>query len=325
MNHDSSILVVNAQAFIGNAIVRVLETQGYKHVTRWPDKPSELLDRSCVDDFFAQSKPEYVFLSAGKSAGIMGNIKFPAELMLDNLLIVCHIVDSAYRHGVKKLLYLASNCCYPKNCPQPMSENSLLSGPLEPTNEPYAVAKIAGLKLVQSYRCQYGADFICGIPANSYGPGDDFSDENSHVFGALIRRIHEAKEKEKESVIIWGTGTPRREFMYVDDLADACIFVMNHYSYYEPVNLGPGGDLSIAELADMVKSTVGFEGELVFDTAKPDGMPQKLLDTSKLKDMGWESTVAFQKALDSTYAWFLAQKNIVPQWPHVNRYDDIYD
>jgi GDP-L-fucose synthase len=308
MDLDSRILVVNAQAFIGSAIARVLENHGYKNVVSWPDKYSELLDLPHVDAFFAQSKPEYVFLSAGKSAGIMGNINFPAELMLDNLLVVCHIVDSAYRHGVKKLLYLASNCCYPKNCPQPMRENLLLSGPLETTNEPYAVAKIAGLKLVQSYRRQYGADFICGIPANSFGPGDDFSDENSHVFGALICRIHEAKEEDKESVIIWGTGKPRREFMYVDDLADACLFVMNNYSDYEPVNLGPGGDLSIAELANMVKSTVGFEGELVFDTARPDGMSRKILNTSKLKDMGWKSTIAFQKALDATYAWFLAQK-----------------
>jgi len=247
----------------------------------------------------------------------MGNIKFPAELMLDNLLIVCHIIDSAYRYGVKKLLYLASDCCYPKNCPQPMSENCLLSGPLEPTNEPYAVAKIAGMKLLQSYRNQYGADFICGIPANSFGPGDDFSDENSHVFGALIRRIHEAKKEDKESVIIWGTGKPRREFMYVDDLADACIFVINNYSDYEPVNLGPGGDLSIAELAYMVKSTVGFEGELVFDAARPDGMPLKLLNTSKLKALGWESTIDFQKALDATYAWFLAQKNKCAQNGHI--------
>jgi GDP-L-fucose synthase len=317
MDRDSRILVVNAQAFIGSAIARVLENHGYTHVARLPGKPSELLDLSSVDAFFAQSKPEYVFLSAGKSAGIMGNIKFPAELMLDNLLIVCHIVDSAYRHGVKKLIYLASNCCYPKNCPQPMSENSLLSGPLETTNEPYAVAKIAGLKLVQSFRSQYGADFICGIPANSYGPGDDFSDDNSHVFGALIRRIHEAKKEDQENVIIWGTGKPRREFMYVDDLADACIFVMNNYSDLEPVNLGPGGDLSIAELAYMVKSTVGFKGELVFDAARPDGMPLKLLNTSKLKAMGWESTIAFQKALDSTYTWFLAQKNTCVHNGHI--------
>jgi GDP-L-fucose synthase len=309
IGRDSKVLVVNAQAFIGSAIARGLKNKGYDNIIRWPDKPSELLDRSRIDAFFSQNKPEYVFLSAGKSAGIMGNIKFPADLMLDNLLIVCHIIDSAYRYGVKKLLYLASNCCYPKDCPQPMSENSLLNGPLEPTNEPYAVAKIAGLKLVQSYRSQYGVDFVCGIPANSFGPGDDFSDENSHVFGALIRRTHDAKKEKKGNVTIWGTGKPRREFMYVDDLADACIFVINNYSDYAPINLGPGGDLSIAELAYKVKSTVGFEGKLVFDASKPDGMPLKLLDTSKLKALGWKSTIDFQKALDDTYTWFLEQNN----------------
>ncbi|MBI4764788.1 MAG: GDP-L-fucose synthase [Deltaproteobacteria bacterium] len=309
MDRDSRILVVNAQAFIGSAIARVLKTHGYTGVSMLPGKPSKLLDLSGVDSFFAQNKPEYVFLSAGKSAGIMGNIQFPAELMLDNLRIVCQVVDSAYRHGVKKLLFLASNCCYPKNCPQPMSEKYLLNGPLEPTNEPYAVAKIAGLKLVQSYRKQYGADFICGIPANSFGPGDDFSEDNSHVFGALIQRIHTAKEKGMGDVLIWGTGKPRREFMYVDDLADACIYIMNKYSDFEPVNLGPGGDLSIAELASMVKSTVGFEGDLIFDATKPDGMPIKLLNTAKLKAMKWESTIDFQKALDTTYAWFLTEKN----------------
>lgn len=307
MDRASQILVVNGQEFIGSAITRALKKHGYKHVIRWPDKSSELLNLAGVDAFFAHNKPEYIFLSAGKTTGIMGNIKFPAELMLDNLLIVCHIVDSAYRHGVKKLLFLASNCCYPKDCPQPMSENFLLSGPLEQTNEPYAVAKIAGLKLVQSYRNQYRADFICGIPANSFGPGDDFSDEYSHVLGALIYRIHEAKGKKKESVIIWGTGKPIREFMYVDDLADACIFVMNNYSDFEPVNLASGGGLSITELAYMVKSAVGFRGKLIFDTARPDGMPVKLLDTSKLKAMGWESTISFEKALDSTYTWFLGQ------------------
>lgn len=307
MDRASRILVINGQEFIGSAIARMLDNYGYKHVVRWPDKSSELLNLAGVDAFFAHNKPEYIFLSAGKTAGIMGNIKFPAELILDNLLIACHIIDSAYRHSVKKLLFLASNCCYPKDCHQPMSENFLLSGPLESTNEPYAMAKIAGLKLVQSYRSQYGVDFVCGIAANSFGPGDDFSDEYSHVLGALIYRIHEAKKKKQESVVIWGTGKPIREFMYVDDLADACIFVMDNYSGFEPINLASGGSLSIAGLAYMVKSVVGFRGELIFDAQRPDGMLVKLLDTSKLKAMGWESTVSFKKALDSTYAWFLDQ------------------
>lgn len=305
MDCDSRILVVNDQAFIGSAIAKALENHGYRHVIKWPDKSSELLNPAGVDAFFAGNKPEYVFLSAGKTAGIAGNIKFPAELILNNLLIACHIVDSAYRNGVKKLLFLASSCCYPKDCLQPMKENFLLSGPFEPTNEPYAVAKIAGLKLAQSYRSQYGTDFICGIPANSFGPGDDFSDEHSHVVGALIRRIHEAKKKNMESVIVWGTGKPIRDFMYIDDLADACIFVMNNYSDLEPVNLTSSKGLSIAELANMVKSKVGFKGKLIFDMTGPDGMPVKLLDTSKLKAMGWESTISFEAALDYTYAWFL--------------------
>jgi len=308
MEPGSKILVINSQAFIGNAIARMLENQRYKSVAKWPDKPSQLLNLAEVDALFAHNKPEYVFLSAGKTAGIMGNIQFPAELMLDNLLAACHIVDSAYRHGVKKLLFLASNCCYPKDALQPMRENSLLGGALEPTNEPYAVAKIAGLKLVQSYRKQYGADFICGIPANSFGPGDDFSDEYSHVLGALIYRIHEAKARNKESVTIWGTGKPIREFIYVDDLADACIFVMNNYSDFEPINLASGGNLSITELAQKIKSALGFKGKLIFDTAKPDGMPVKLLDTSKLKAMGWKPAVSFENALHSTYKWFLSER-----------------
>ncbi len=307
MDRDSRILVVDALAFIGSAIVRRLKEKGFKRIIKWPNSSSEILNRPRVDSFFAKNKPEYVFLSAGRSAGIWGNVKFPAELMLDNLLIESYIIDSAYRHGVKKLLYLASNCCYPKDCLQPMSEDLLLTGPFEQTNEPYAVAKIAGLKLVQSYRIQYGVDFICGIPANTFGPGDDFSEMDSHVFGALIQRIHEAKKKRSKTVVIWGTGSPKREFMYVDELADACIFIMNKYNDLEPINLSAGNGLTIAELAYLIRSAVGFKGRFVFDRSKPNGMPVKLLDTSKLKKLGWRPAISFKKALDLTYAWFLKQ------------------
>ena len=232
----------------------------------------------------------------------------PADLMMDNLLIACNVIDSAYRHGVKKLLYLASSCCYPKHCSQPMKERELLTGTLEPTSEPYAVAKIAGLKLNQSYKKQYGADFICGISANIFGPDDDFSIEDSHVIGAIIRKIHEAKSRDLREVVIWGTGKPRREFIYVDDLANACIFIMRKYSDIEPINLGCGEDISIHELALLTKKVIDFKGKIIFDPSKPDGMPVKLLDSYKLKKMGWKPAWLFEKALCETYKGFLQKE-----------------
>jgi len=228
--------------------------------------------------------------------------------MMDNLIITCNIIDSAYRRGVKKLFYLASSCCYPKHCSQPMKESDLLTGALEPTSEPYAVAKIAGLKLTQSYKKQYGADFICGISANIFGPRDDFSIEDSHVIGALIRKIHDAKSKDLKEVVIWGTGKPRREFIYADDLAGACIFIMRKYSDIEPINLGYGEDISIHELALLIKKVIDFKGKIVFDSSKPDGMPVKLLDSCKLKKMGWKPAWQFEKALDETYKGFLEKE-----------------
>jgi len=305
LEKQAKIHVAGGQTLIGAAILRELERQGYANIVGRPGEEPELTDAVQVDAFFARTTPEYVFLAAGKSGGIKANQKYPAELMLDNLLVGCHIIYSAYRHGVKKLLYLASSCSYPKNCPQPMQVESLLTGPLEPTNEAYALAKVAGIKLCQAYRQQYGANFISGIPANAFGPGDDFGPEDSHVIAALIRKMHEAKEQGQEVVEIWGTGSPRREFIFADDLADACIFVMNKYGGAQPINLGCGLDMSIAELALAVKEVTGFQGQIHFDTSKPDGMPVKLLDSSELNTLGWRPRVSFHSALLETYEWFL--------------------
>ena len=305
MERHSNIYVVGGQTLVGAAILRQLERQGYLNIVARPGEEPELTEAVQVDAFFARTAPDYVFLAAGKSGGIRANQKYPAELMLDNLLVECHVIYSAYRHGVKKLLYLASSCSYPKHCPQPMRVESLLTGPLEPTNEAYAVAKIAGIKLCQAYRQQYGVNFVVGIPANAFGPGDDFSLEDSHVIAALIRKMHEAKELGLESVDIWGTGAPRREFIFADDLADACLFVMQKYDGLEPINIGGGADLSIGELAALIKDVVVYPGELYFDTSKPDGMPLKILDSSQLRELGWRPKTAFRSALSATYDWFL--------------------
>ena len=308
MDKRSKIFVAGGDTLIGSGILRVLENQGYRNLLGGSEGAS-LRDARKLESFFRKAKPEYIFLAAGKSGGIAANQKFPAEFMLDNLLIECHVIDTACRYGVKKLLYLASSCCYPRHSPQPMREDLLLTAPLEPTNEPYAIAKIAGIKLVQSYRVQYGMNFICGIPANCFGPGDDFTLENSHVISALMGKMHTAKQKGLPEVAIWGTGTPRREFIYVDDLADACIYVMRNYHDGAPINIGPGRDVSIAEVAQSLKDITGFSGKLLYDPSKPDGMPRKLLDTTKLKAMEWETTVSFQDALKRTYAWYLETQN----------------
>lgn len=304
MEKHAKIYVAGTQTLTGAAILRELDRQGYNNIVGRARKEPCLTDAAQVDDFFAQTTPDYIFLTAGKSGGIWANQKFPADLMLDNLLIECHVIHNAYRYRTKKLLYLASSCCYPKHCPQPMKEYALLTGALESTNEAYAVAKIAGIKLCQAYRKQYKVDFICAIPPNYFGPGDDFSLENSHVIGALMHKMHDAKLQGLKEVTIWGTGKPRREFIYVDDLARACIFAMDNYNDIEPINLGYGEDFSISELAFMIKKLTGFQGKLVFDTSKPDGMPVKLLDSHKLQKLDWMATRSFEKALAKTYAWF---------------------
>jgi GDP-L-fucose synthase len=305
LEKNAKIYVAGGQTLIGCAILRELERQGYENIVGREGQEPVLTDAGQVDAFFARTDPDYVFLVAGKSGGIRANQKYPAELMLDNLLVECHVIHSAYRHGVEKLLYLASSCSYPKHCPQPMRVESLLTGPLEPTNEAYAVAKIAGIKLCQAYRQQYGANFIVGIPANVFGPRDDFSPEDSHVIAALIRKMHEAKMASSASVEIWGTGTPRREFIFADDLADACLLVMNKYEGAESINLGGGTDISIGELAGLVKDVVGYTGNLQFDPSRPDGMPLKALDSTQLLSLGWRPATPFREALAITSDAFL--------------------
>jgi GDP-L-fucose synthase len=305
LHRDSKIYVAGGQTLIGQALLEELESQGYGNLSGRFTDGLELTDPSQVDAYFAATKPEYVFLAAGKSGGIEANQKYPAELMRDNLLTECHILHSALQHRVKKLLYLASSCSYPKHCPQPMKEEYLLTGLLEPTNEAYALAKIAGIRLCQAYHRQYGAPFLCGIPGNAFGPGDDFSEEDSHVIPGLIRRMHEAKQKGDSTFLIWGTGAPRREFIYSRDLAEACILVMKKYEEAEPINLGMGSDISISELAGLLKKIIGFKGELSFDPSRPDGMPVKLLDSGKLRNMNWKPRTSFRKALEETYQWYL--------------------
>lgn len=303
MEKGSKVYVAGGETLIGAALLRQLETQGYTHLVGQGEEP-ELTEGAAVGEFFERTRPEYVLVAGGKSGGIHANQECPAELMLDNLLGECYVIEHAYRSGVKKLVYLASSCSYPRHCPQPMQPQALLTGPLEPTNEAYAVAKIAGIKLCEAYRRQYGVNFVSAIPANAFGPGDDFRPEDSHVIAALIRRMHEAKEFGQDSVVIWGTGNPRREFIYADDLADACIFVIDRYDDTEPINLGGGLDLSIRELALMIREIVGYGGQLHFDSSKPDGMPCKILDSGKLLAMGWRPRTPFRAALTATYEWF---------------------
>ena len=290
---------------IGAALLRELRRQGYENIAGSRNNEPELTSQSQVDAFFAQTLPEYVFLAAGKSGGIKANQKYPAELLYDNLLVECCVIHSAYRHRARKLLYLASSCVYPRLCRQPMTIESLMTGPLEPTNEAYAVAKLAGLSLCRAYRGQYGMNFVSAIPANGFGPGDDFSNEDSHVIAALIRRIHEAKIGRHNSVRIWGSGLARREFIFADELAAACIFAMEHYDGADPINLGVGWDLSIRELAQLVREIVGYSGELQFEPNQPDGMPAKLLDSSRLQSLGWRSQMPIRSALATTYRWFV--------------------
>jgi GDP-L-fucose synthase len=305
MNKTDTIYVAGAQTLIGLALYRILKKQGYLNVIG--DDEPDLTDAQAVDAYFKENQPEYVFVAAGKSGGIEANRQYPANLMLDNLLVACHVIDCAYRHGSKKLLYLGSSCSYPKHSAQPMSVESLMTGSLEPTNEAYALAKLAGIYLCQAYRKQHDMDFIVGIPGNAFGPGDDFDLENAHVIPGMIHRICEAKKTKAPSVVIWGTGRPRREFVFVDDLADACIFVMARYTGEEPINIGSGLDLSVAELAECVKEIIGYDGEIEYDSNRPDGMPLKALDSRMLSNMGWHPQTSFRDALCSTYKWFLDQ------------------
>jgi GDP-L-fucose synthase len=306
MQKDSKILVAGHRGLVGSAIVRHLQNSGYSNLVLRSRKETDLTDSVAVARLFESERPEYVFLAAAKVGGILANSSYPADFIRDNLAIELNVIDAAYRNGVRKLEFLGSSCIYPKFAPQPMKEEYLLTGALEPTNEWYAIAKIAGIKLCQAYRQQYGFNAISLMPTNLYGPGDNFDLNNSHVLPALIRKFHEAKIEGRKEVVIWGTGTPRREFLHVDDLASAAVFLMQQYDGAEIVNVGVGDDVTIAELAALVKKVVGFEGNLVFDTTKPDGTPRKLLDVSRLTALGWRASTTLEQGVASTYQWFLA-------------------
>ena len=304
MNPSDCIFVAGHRGLVGSAIVRRLRAAGFENLVLRERGQLDLGRQADVETFFAAVRPRYVFLAAAKVGGILANDTQPAEFLQANLAIQTNVIDAAYRNGVRKLLFLGSSCIYPKHAPQPMPEECLLTGPLEPTNEWYAIAKIAGLKMCQAYRRQYGFNAICAMPTNLYGPGDNFDLRTSHVLPALVRKCHEAKLSRAESVEVWGTGTPRREFLHVDDLADACVYLMEHYSDEPPVNVGWGQDVSIAELAHRIAGTVGFRGELRFDRSKPDGTPRKLLEVSRLTTLGWQARITLEAGLASTYDWY---------------------
>ena len=305
---DAKIYVAGHQGLVGRAIVRKLKSEGYNNIVIRSSKELDLRIQQAVKEFFEQEKPEYVFLAAAKVGGIKANWDYPADFIYNNLMIEANIIHAAYQSGVKKLLFLGSSCIYPKECPQPMLESYLLTGPLEPTNEPYAIAKIAGVKMCQSYNRQYGTNFISCMPTNLYGPHDNFDLNHSHVLPALIRKFHDAKANEAKSVILWGTGTPRREFLHVDDLAQACLFLMRYYDENEIINIGCGHDISILELALMIKEIVGYTGEVVFDSSYPDGTYQKLLNIDKILEVGWKPAIPLKQGIQEVFQWYLENK-----------------
>lgn len=305
MGKSSKIYVAGHRGLVGSAIYRRLIQEGYTNVVVRARQELDLTQAADVDRFFAEERPEYVFLAAAKVGGILANNTYPGDFIRENLAIQINVIDAAKRYGVKKLVFLGSSCIYPKHAPQPIKEEYLMTGPLEPTNEPYAVAKIAGIVMCQAYNRQYGTNFISLMPTNLYGPGDNFDLETSHVLPALIRKFHEAKVNSSPTVTVWGTGTPRREFLHVDDMADAAVFLMNNYDSGEIINVGTGEDVSIRELAELIARIVGFQGELVFDTSKPDGTPRKLLDVSRLHALGWRAKISLEEGIRSTYEWYV--------------------
>lgn len=309
MNKAARIFVAGHRGLVGSAIVRRLQAQGYSQLQLRSSTELDLRDQAAVERFFAADRPEYVFLAAARVGGIHANSSYPADFVRDNLQVQTNVIDSAHRNGVNKLLFLGSSCIYPKHAPQPMPESCLLTGPLEPTNEWYAIAKIAGLKMCQAYRRQYGFNAISVMPTNLYGPGDNFDLQKSHVLPALIRKFHEAKMRGDAEVVVWGTGTPRREFLHVDDLADACVYLMDHFDGEELLNVGWGEDVSIRELAGMIQDIVGFSGQLRFDTTKPDGTPRKLLDVSRLQARGWSPRISLREGIAATYRWFVEHQD----------------
>lgn len=305
MNKDSKIYVAGHRGLVGSAIVRNLKYKGYKNVIGKNHRELDLMNFEAVREFFRNEKPEYIFLAAAKVGGIGVNDKSPADFIYENLMIECNVIRAAHDFKAKKLLFLGSSCIYPKMCSQPIKEEYLLSGYLEPTNEGYALAKICGLKMCEFFKKQYGDNFISVMPTNLYGPNDNFDLETSHVMPALIRKFHEAKINNKPSVEIWGTGKPLREFLHVDDMSDACVYLMEKYNGHEHVNIGTGKEISIKELAMLIKSIVGYEGELRFDQSKPDGTPRKLLDINKLNNLGWKYKIELEAGIKDLYNWFL--------------------
>lgn len=308
MDIESKIYVAGHRGLVGSAIVRNLENKGFTNIISRSHSDLDLTNQAKVEEFFAEEKPDYVFLAAAHVGGIHANQTHPAEFFFINSMIQNNIINNAYKYKAKKLLFLGSSCIYPKLCPQPMKEEYLLSGYLESTNEAYAIAKISGLKMCQYYNTQYGTRFISCMPTNLYGPNDNFDLESSHVLPALIRKFHEAKVTDQPRVEIWGTGSPLREFLHVDDMADACVYLMQNYEGQEHVNIGTGQELSIGCLANLIKEKVGYKGELVFNSDKPDGTPRKLLDVSKLNDLGWKYSIELEKGIDATYKWYMENK-----------------
>lgn len=308
MERNSKIYIAGHRGMVGSAIVRKLESEGYHNIVTRSSNELDLRNQEAVEKFFAVEKPEYVFLAAAKVGGILANSSYPADFMYDNMMIQMNVIKSSYDYGVKKLMFLGSSCIYPRMAPQPMSESCLLTSELEKSNEAYALAKISGLKYCEYLNTQYGTDYISVMPTNLYGPNDNYHSENSHVLPAMIRRFHEAKISKAKEVTIWGTGKPLREFLYVDDLADACNYLMNHYSGNETVNLGTGKEITISELADLVKGTIGYKGDIVFDATKPDGTPRKLLDVGKLESLGWKYKTELEDGIKLAYEDFVLSK-----------------
>lgn len=309
MKSDAAIFVAGHRGLVGSALVRKLETAGFTRLILRERRDLDLRDPVAVNSFFDRERPQFVFLAAARVGGILANKSYPAEFMYDNIVLQSNVIHAAYRFGAEKLLFLGSSCIYPRLAPQPIPEEALLTGALESTNEWYAIAKIAGLKMCQAYQRQFGFCAISLMPTNLYGPGDNFNLENSHVLPALIRKFHEAKEREEGEVEIWGTGTPRREFLHVDDLADACLFLMQRYDGGQWINVGCGKDISIAELAGLIAEVVGYAGSVKFNPLRPDGTPRKLLDVRKLNALGWSPRITLRSGLSDTYRWFLQHRD----------------
>ena len=308
---DSRVYVAGHRGLVGSAILRRLEREGFTRLITRSHGELDLCVQAEVEGFFREERPDYVFLAAARVGGILANNTYPADFIRDNLQIQTNVIHAAYQAGVRKLLFLGSSCIYPRECPQPMKEEHLLTGKLEPTNEPYAVAKIAGIEMCRAYNRQYGTCFVSVMPTNLYGPGDNFDLQDSHALPALIRKFHEGKRDGVEAVTVWGTGRPRREFLHVDDMADACVFVMEHHEGHEILNVGVGKDISIGELALLVREVVGFEGDIRFDDTKPDGTPRKLLDVSRLTGLGWESRISLRAGIEQTYRWYRENESAI--------------